>query len=162
MTRWAVTRWAWLAALVLGSTASAQTAPSSDRPSRADPFADVEQLDPVELARRVDALGDDAVLDGLAGDASPGAIRATPYMWAPELALSRLVAIASGRDPWSAPLAMVSILEITGGPRLDGRDTREAADLGPVRDALRALESDERARADLRAGAALARGQLSP
>lgn len=128
-----------------------------------DPLAAVIDADPVELARAVDRVGDDAVLERLAAAELLG-VHASPYMAEPEVALPRLVELARGRDPWLAPAAMSAILTIAEGPLLDAMDRRERepGSLEPVLTELRALEEDGTARADLRGAAALARAQLVP
>lgn len=141
-----------VAALLIASSATAQ----SDAP-----LAAVEDLDPMELSRAARRTGDAAVLEALEAEPpAPAAMLAAPWMRAPEAALARLVAIAGGRDPFAAPVAMQAILQIAAQPitwtgALD--EEREAVLAG-----LETLAADERARGDLRAAAALAAGQLSP
>lgn len=126
------------------------------------PLDAVVDLDPMTLARAVDRGGDDVVLDGLANEPSVSAIHAAPFMTAPELALPRLVEVASGRDPWLAPEAMRAVVRIAERPLRQEMTRREAdpSQLDSVVESLEALEADEAARADLRVGAALARQQL--
>lgn len=132
----------------------------------ADPLALVVSSDPLELARMVDRLGDDAVLARLGamgvatGTLDPAiviaALRACPWLHAPEEALPRLAEIAAGHDPDLAPAAMVAIVRIADGLTRDGLDAREASD-DPIRAALAPLEaiaSDESARHDLRVASA--------
>lgn len=141
-----------LALLLLASSASAQ----GDAP-----LASVADLDPMELARVGRRVGDAGILEALEAAApDPSAILATPWMRAPEAALPRLVALAGGRDPWRAPLAMQAILRIADSDVRDGMATREAAPLDEALAGLSRLADDEAARPDLRAAAALARAQL--
>ncbi len=147
----------------------AGSAPVHAQPRPADPLALVQSSDPLELARVVDRLGDPAVLARLGTAESPidvavtlAAVRACPWLHAPELALPRLVELAAGRDPDLAPaatLAVVRIAERLSRPELE---SREASD-EPLRAAmtgLTALAEDTTARADLRRGASRARELL--
>ncbi len=142
------------------------------QPRPADPLALVVSSDPLELARMVDRLGDDAVLArlGAMGEATSAldpavviaALRAAPWLHAPEDALPRLVEIADGHDPDLAPAAMLAISRIAERlTRLD-LDAREADD-APIRAVLAPLAAMGEAagvRADLRAAALWARETL--
>lgn len=116
--------------------------------------------DPMELARVVRRVGDDSVLGRLEGSLT--AVRAAPQLPAPELALPALVTHAAGRDPWLAPAAMQSILEITEDLDAHGLGRREAdaPALAAEAERLSAIAADETARADLRVAATLAAGRL--
>lgn len=120
----------------------------------------------MELARAVDRLGDDAILERLGDDRSRSvriaAIRATPYLAYPERALERLAALAAGRDPDLAPAAAIAALEIAEHLTPDDLMRREVepASLRDARRALRRLADDHTARADIRAVAARAAAQL--
>ena len=153
MTR-AARVWPWVAFLALAASARAQPD---------DPLAAVDDMDPTELQRAVDRVGDDAVLRRLDAGEILGVL-ATPYMAAPEVALPALVALARGRDPWLAPAAMGAILDIAQRPLLSEmeRREREPASLTPVLSELVSLADDESARGDLRAAATLASAQLAP
>lgn len=153
MTR--VTRaWPLIALVALTSSASAQPE---------DPLAAVDDIDPIELRRAVDRVGDDAVLRRVDAGELLG-ILATPHMAEPELALPTLVELARGRDPWLAPAAMGAILDIAERPLIEEmeRREREPTSLAPALSGLAALAADESARHDMRAAAALARAQLGP
>jgi hypothetical protein len=156
-------RWARLAVclsvglLVDGSHAQAQD----------DPLLAVTDADPLELARAAARLGDAAVLARLA-DARPrelrlAAIRATPFLHAPERALAPLAAIAGGRDSVLAPAAALAGLRIAR--TLDGLalDRRECAptELHDARTAWDHVARDETARADIRRAAESAVAALS-
>ena len=130
--------------------------------AQTDPLLAVRSADPLELARAADRLGDAAVLARLVeGRPTPirlAAIRATPWLDAPEQALAPLAAIAIGRDPDLAPAAAVSILRIAralDAQALDGRETHPS-ELHDARVAIQALADDATARADLRRMAELA------
>lgn len=135
----------------------------------ADPLALVVSSDPLELARMVDRLGDDAVLARLGamgvatGTLDPAiviaALRACPWLHAPEEALPRLAEIAAGHDPDLAPAAMVAIVRIADGLTRDGLDAREASD-DPIRTVLpllAAMGEATQVRTDLRLAAMRAR-----
>lgn len=142
------------------------------QPRATDPLALVVSGDPLELARMVDRLGDDAVRArlGEAGADTAGldpaivlaAVRASPWLHAPEEALPRLVEIAAGRDPDLAPAAMLAIVRIAEAldrPTLDAREASDeaiTASLAP----LAALADDATARADLRRAASRAAALL--
>lgn len=146
--------------------------PAVGQPAEAlDPLVAVADADPLELGRVVEGLGDDAVLARLADDqpvvARLAAIRATPWLRSPEIALPRLVELAGGRDSYLAPAAARAMLEITRDLTADDIALREAsaADLAAVGERLDRLSRSPAARPDIRraagvAGAALA--ALSP
>lgn len=138
------------------------------QPRPADPLALVVSADPLDLARMVDRLGDDAVrarlgeVGAAANTLDPAivmaAVRASAWLHAPEEALVRLVEIAAGRDPELAPAAMLAVIRIAERLERSELDAREASD-APVREALAplaALTEDSAARADLRRAAARA------
>ena len=122
--------------------------------------------DALELARSVDRVGDARVLAALEADASRRdqlvAIRAAPFLRAPEAALSRLVGFARGRDPQLAPAATVALLRIARILTAHDLVAREARSepLRQVLEDLRGLVDDESARLDLRTMADLARLEI--
>jgi hypothetical protein len=139
-----------LLALLTAAHASAQE----------DPFAAITDADPMELARAVDRLGDDAVLSRLSAgprEVRLAAMRASPFMAGPELALEPLAATAAGRDPLLAPAAASAALTILRSLDLDGLRRREVdpRSLSGARGLFEALSTDRSARADLRAAAAI-------
>jgi hypothetical protein len=76
----------------------------------------IVDADPLEIDRVVQRFGDGAVLKLLA-PATPlvtrlAAVRATPWLRAPERALGALSELAAGRDPELAPAAARAALEI--------------------------------------------------
>ncbi|MBX7197351.1 MAG: hypothetical protein K1X94_35195 [Sandaracinaceae bacterium] len=165
------------ASLILAASAlmgpTWRTRPSAAaQPRPTDPLALVVSADPLELARVVDRLGDDAVLARLG---APGldtatldpavvmaALRASAWLHAPEEALPRLVEIAAGHDPDLAPSAMLAIVRIAERLTRPDLDAREGSD-EPIRAALPALATlgeTEGARADLRRAALRARELL--
>jgi len=140
------------------------------QPRSTDPLALVVSSDPLDLARVVDRLGDEAVL-GRLGTATDeeldpalvlAAIRAAPWLHAPEQALPRLAELAGGHTPDLAPaasLAPVRIAERLTPSDLDTRDTSR----DPVRATLTSLAElaeDATARGDVRRAAARARELL--
>lgn len=143
-------------ALVLSLLLASFSVPAS---AQSDPLSAVSDADPMELARVVDRLGDDAVLARL-GDAQPlevrlAAIRAARYLREPELALEPLARIASGRDPRLAPAAMRSALTIASALDLDALSQREVepSSLSSARTLFLELSRETSARADLRTAA---------
>jgi hypothetical protein len=122
--------------------------------------------DPLDVARVVARLGDDAVLAALASDEPArrlAAVRASVFLGAPEAALPGLVALAAGRDPDLAPAAAMALLDIARALTPDGLARREsdvAAFVAP-RDAARRLAADATARPDVRRAASLASGALT-
>lgn len=138
-------------ALVAAGPASAQS----------DPLAAIADADPMELARVVDRLGDDAVLSRL-DEARPrevrlAAMRASPFMGWPELALEPLAQIAASRDPLLAPAAASAALTIARSLEPDALRRREVdpTSLSAARGLFAALSADRSARADLRAAASM-------
>lgn len=109
--------------------------------------------DPLELARHVDEVGDDAVLSVLeqGGFAERlGAVRACAWLAEPERALGSLAALAAGDDPDLAPTAARAAAQIADRLRHDALRAREA-DFDLLEPApWEALAADETARADLR------------
>lgn len=159
-----------LAAVLMLLTLCSVTADSLAQSRSSDPLALVVSSDPLDLARAVDRLGDDAVRArlGTADDADLdpaivlAAIRAAPWLHAPEEALPRLVELASGHDPDLAPAAMLAVVRIAERLVPADLDAREA-DRGPVSASLApllTLADDATARADLRRAAARARELL--
>jgi hypothetical protein len=127
-----------------------KTLPAADR------LVAVADADPLELARVVRDLGDDAVLQRLAPgqpvETRLAAIRAAPWMREPELALDVLARELSGRDPDLAPAAARSAARIAGS--LDAaallRRERDAGELKGVRELLAAVGKNQRLRQDIR------------
>lgn len=120
--------------------------------------------DPLELARALDHVADDAVLGSLSAEETSVAeralaIRATPWLDAPTAALSPLATIVGTRDVLLAPLAMgalLAILERHHAGAFEEREAEHELDRGvfeALRPPLGALADDEHLRADLRAGA---------
>jgi hypothetical protein len=101
--------------------------------SKSDPgfdlFAAIANADPMELAKVVDRLGDDAVLTRLKRDKPIeiriAAIRATRWMRAPESALVTLAEILGSRDSELAPVAASAALRIASATTSDALYTRE-------------------------------------
>lgn len=142
-------------ALVLASSASAQP----------DDPLEVADGDPMTLARAVARSGDDPVLERLGDESADNrliAIEASPFLAEPELALPGLVLLARGRDPWLAPAAARALVSIADALSFDDLERREAdlETLDAATTALAELAEDETARADIRAAAGLASGQL--
>ena len=106
---------AGLALLVAWATARGLVRAKEPLPAP-DQLAAIADADPLELARAVRGLGDEAVLQRL----DPGqpveirlaAIRSTPWMLEPELALQALARELSGRDPDLAPAAARAAVRI--------------------------------------------------
>lgn len=128
----------------------------------------VSDGDPLEVARIVAQAGDDAVLASLApeagADAMVHAIGAARWLQAPEAALSRLAAIAGGRDPDLAPAAAREAHRICGaldGSGVAGRDITSPEELWGVVAALRLVADDATAREDIRRLTALAGHELT-
>ena len=123
--------------------------------------------DALEMARRVDRVGDAVLLAALRPSATRReqyqAVRGAPFLRAPEAALTRLVELAAGRDPRLAPAAMRSVLQIAR--KLSARALAEReAQAGPLRAVLSdlgGLAADESARHDLRTMANLARLEIA-
>lgn len=130
-------------------------------PAPAQPAGGVAVLagvgDPLELARSVEAMGDDAVLGALEHETLAlrlGAVRAAPWLEEPERALPALAALAAGDDPDLAPAAARAGGRLAERLRHDDLMAREA-DRTPLDPApWQAIAADESARADLRGVAA--------
>lgn len=148
--------------LLVVSGGSVAPAPAMAQPRPNDPLAQVVSSDPLELARVVDRLGDEAVLARLGAmglDTATldpavviAALRASPWLHAPEDALPRLAEIAAGHDPDLAPAAALAIVRIAERLTRADLDAREGSD-DPIRavlPALAALGEDTTARPDLR------------
>jgi len=135
------------------------------QPAHRDPLI-VRSADPMELSRVVQRLGDGEVLARMAAgqpaELRLAAIRATPWMQAPELALEDLAVAASGRDPDLAPAAAWAFWQICRS--LTAADlVRREADLGAVRRGARQLQRlarDPTVRADIQRLAALSSLEL--
>ena len=136
------------------------------QPAR-DPLADLG--DPLELERHADRVGDDAILAHLAPDADApfalrmGAIRAAPWLDAPERALEPLAALAAGDDPDLAPAAAFASQRIAVGLQVDDLVAREVDPSYPVglASAWRVVADDESARPDIRRLAAATASTLA-
>jgi hypothetical protein len=132
-----------------------------------DPLSAVPGADPLELARAVAQVGDAALLGRLSEESGTAsrltAVRATPWMRAPERALAPLSEIARGRDPDLAPAAALAALQIA--ERLDADDlvAREVGSevIVAAVEALRAIGNDEGCRRDIRRAGFLAADRLS-
>lgn len=131
-----------------------------------DPFAEVPDSDPMELARVVDRMGDAAVLERLGPEADSvtriGAIRAAPFMTGPELALETLAEIAAGRHPHLAPAAAQSATTIVRQLDADSLARREQLPVTLAGAAARfdAIAQDEAVRPDLRTVGSIVAAQL--
>jgi hypothetical protein len=110
------------------ASAFAQVAAGKSDPG-SDAFAAIANSDPMELAKVVDRLGDDAVLARLQKDKSVeiriAAIRATRWMRSPESALSSLAEILGSRDSELAPVAATTALRIASAITNDALSTKE-------------------------------------
>ncbi len=153
-------RWllaAVLAALALGRGVAAQLAPSG-----VDPLLSAADGDLLDLAATAAKLGDDAVLLRLRPEATTQvrllAIRATPFLHAPERALPGLAVIAGGRDPDLAPAAARRAFTIAQELQSEGLASREIlpASLSVARAMLVRLASSALVRADISLWAAQA------
>ncbi|MFK7992313.1 MAG: hypothetical protein AB8I08_40205 [Sandaracinaceae bacterium] len=150
----------WLLSALLLTASHAAVAQS------ADPLAAAGSHDPMELARAVDRLGDEALLTRLSDDDRATrltAIRASPWMRGPELALDPLSELAIGRDPELAPAAMQASVRIARGLDAGTLFVRESPPEGLQGAAARyrALADDDTARPDLRAAARVVVAQLA-
>ncbi len=132
-----------------------------------DSLVAVVDADPLELARVVRKLGDEAVsqrLDpGQSVEIRLAAIRSTPWMREPELALNALVRELSGRDPDLAPAAARAAARIAGSLDAESLLRREvdAQGLCPVRTGLVAAGENELLRPDIRLHASRAAEMLA-
>lgn len=150
-------------ALILFVLAASLARPAS---AQADPLVAIADADPMELARVVDRLGDDAVIERLDAarprEVRLAATRAAPFMSWPELALAQLARIAAGRDPLLAPAAAQAAVVIARGLDVDQLRRREVdpASLAAARAAFEALSRDEDARADIQAVAGMVASML--
>ncbi len=159
----------WMFGPTMGNVARSEPPSSASEakalPAHDDPLVRVRSADPLELARVVDRIGDEAVLARLRSGPPVvrwSAIRSTPWMAAPESALASLAKIGAGRDPLLAPEAMRSVYRISVQLEPDELDAREFArsELRPVIRRLRALSNESTARRDLRRLARFARDAL--
>ena len=140
----------------LAAWATVRAPVRAKRPPAPDPLAAVEDADPLELARVVQALGDEAVTrrlePGQPVEVRLAAIRSTPWMREPELALPSLVRELSGRDPDLAPTAARAAFRIAGSLDVATLLRREVdrEELYPVRARLQAAGENELLRLDIR------------
>ncbi|MBN1655926.1 MAG: hypothetical protein JXA30_19320 [Deltaproteobacteria bacterium] len=97
--------------------------------STLDPLAAIVDADPMELARVVRRIGDNAVIERLEEDkpieVRIAAIRATRWMRAPERALAALAEEVGSRDCDLAPAAARAALRIASELTADELATRE-------------------------------------
>jgi hypothetical protein len=126
----------------------------------------VVDADPLELARVAQRFGDLAIANLLAPATETAvrlaAVRASPWLRAPERALAALAEIASGRDSELAPAAARAAQQIA--QRLDAaalaRRECLTVELTPALVVLRALGEREHAAPHVRAYAWAAAAQL--
>lgn len=106
-----------------------QRAFSEALPPTAHPFLALGNAAPMELARLIDRLGDSAVSEGLEArspiEVQLIALRAAPWMKAPESALPRVTDLVSSRDSELAPEAARAALRIANGLDRDELQFRE-------------------------------------
>ncbi len=144
---------AWTAADVV--CAQSKAVPSAPVPI--DPLVAIVDADPLELSRVAQRLGDRAVIERLAPkhkvEVRLAAIRAVPYLRAPELALSALTPIVIARDGVLAQAAARAVWSIVGALSHDTLESREtlAVDLTQVTREVTRIASLTSLRADLRA-----------
>jgi hypothetical protein len=149
-----------LTVLVSDRALSAPQAPS------ADPFTAVERAAPLDLANLVDRLGDNAVIERLEPavpvEIQLVAVRAAPWMKAPESVLPRLVTLVEGRDSELAPEAARAAAQIANVLDSYEIQTREIAvdELATVRERLALAGTNELLRADIRLYAVQAAASL--
>lgn len=137
----------------------AQSKPPSAPASAAvmDPLVAVADADPLELARVARRLGDVAVLQRLDAKQSLevrlAAVRATPWLRAPEAALPLLAPMIGQRDTLLAQDAARSLLAIVRELDADALQRREVlrSDLSATVTLLDKVLAIEHLRADLRA-----------
>ena len=149
------------------TTATATTSTSaSQKELVAKALLAVVDADPLELARVVQRFGDAAIVSllGAATDTAVrlAAVRASPWLRAPERAIATLAAIASGSDSELAPAAARAAQQISGQLDAAVLARREclAIELVPALLALRALGEREHAAPHVRAYAWAAAAQL--
>ena len=158
--RWALVLGVGLAGCFAASGRASEPKRHSHQ-GRAQGFAAVVDENPLELARRVDVLGDRAVLNALALDANAperlAAIRAAAWMRAPEWALEPLVVMLRGRDAEVATAAARALQRIASRIDADTLAMREVmpSDLAPVRAQLAMALGDALLAPDLALVAAL-------
>lgn len=147
-------------ALLVGAVVAALVHVAAPAAAQDDARLMAADADPMELARAAARLGDAAVLarldDGRARDVRLAAIRATPFLHAPERALATLAALAGGRDSLLAPaaaLAALRIVRVLDGPSLDRRECAPS-ELHDARVAWERVTHDATARADIHHAAA--------
>jgi len=131
-----------------------------------DPLAVLERVDadPLELARVVDGLSSDAVLDALGKPAAVrrrlALVRAAPWIDGAERALLPLVQLMSGRDSLLAPAAALAVARIVADLGDPARRAGEAVhdELKPARRAMLVVVDAQHVRQDIRGVAAEAIG----
>lgn len=132
-----------------------------------DPIVKIASGDPLELGRFVEKHGDRYVLLRLhadyPADTRLAAVRAAPWLDAPERALVPLAHIAAGRDPELAPAAAWSAYRIATSLTPIALQQREVlwSNIAPARPLLLHLAADRTARADIRRVAAFAADALA-
>ncbi len=152
-------RYCVVVALVVGVAleTSAQTPPPTARVIQVDPLVAVVDADPLELARVAARLGDGAVLQRMDTKQSIelrlAAIRAAPFMRAPEAALPVLARCIAQRDMVLAQDAARSLHAIVRQLDVDALRRHEVlrADLKQSVTLIEAALAIEHLRADLRA-----------
>lgn len=154
----------WLAAAFAAFLAGDAVSAQSRAP--ADPLGTFLDADPLDIERAVARAGDALVLSRLARGSVPqklAAVRAAPFLAAPEAAVGALATLAAGSDPDLAPEAARAVLTIARALTLESLARREAelSTLVEARAALRRLAADTSARADVRRAAAMAAGALA-
>jgi hypothetical protein len=172
--RWQVTRnplsrarhawYVWPVSIRFGLAACAAlvlVSPSADVVARTQADAatllraavDADELDLAALASRI---GDDGMLEALAEGKDISlrlsAVRSTPYLLNPELALVPLAQMAAGRDPDLAPAAARRALRIAQALALEDLATRELSptSLQEAKRLLSAIANESSARPDVR------------
>ncbi len=127
----------------------------------------LRDLDPLELARLAQRVGDGAVLraledEGASALARVRAIRATPFLDAPEAALDGLARVAHGRDPLLAPAAALAAYRIADRLSPVDVEAHESGDaIAGAVTTLGLLRDDATARPDLRRLAGFAADALA-
>jgi hypothetical protein len=159
-----------LSAAALVGWTGARTPRVAAEPAARTPAADallaVRDADPLELARVVARVGDDAVLRLLAAEHGVAvrlvAVRAAPWLREPERALVRIAELAGGRDSELAPAAARAALRIARALDADGLARREVAPdtLSAALAALLRVAQQPHVRHDLQRMAGAAAAQL--
>ncbi len=157
-----------LAAALVGLTAlrAPRTGAQAAASTPADALLALRDGDPLELARVVARVGDDAVLALLASEHGVAvrlaAVRAAPWLREPERALARIAELAGGRDSELAPAAARAALRIARVLDADALARRETAPdaLSAALATLLRVAQQSHVRQDLQRMAAAAAAQL--